>query len=80
MQADDGALEVEAEVDTNRAGQTWRTTVRDGGSVVFRGDRVTKAPSGSFEVERRTADRAGTDVVTLRATRGDRVCAGTVRF
>jgi hypothetical protein len=41
---------------------------------------TTQAPSGSFTVHARPANRAGTDVIRARATRGDRVCSGTVRF
>jgi hypothetical protein len=77
---DDGRLEVEAEVDSNRAGQTWTWRLVHDGSVSAHGSRVTKAPSGSFEVRRLMVNRAGTDTVTLRArnTRTGEVCRGTV--
>jgi hypothetical protein len=59
--ARDGGLEVEFEVDQNRNGVKWRVKIKDNGKRVFRGKRRTKAPSGSFSVERRIADRPGTD-------------------
>ena len=77
---DDGRIEVEFEVDTNRVGQRWKVRLSDNRVVFFRDHRITRAPSGSFEVERRTANRAGTDVVRGRAVRGDNVCAGKVRL
>jgi len=64
---DDGRMEVEAEVDSNRTGQTWRWTLRHDGAVVDTGGSVTRGPSGSFQVERRPADSAGTDSYTFRA-------------
>ena len=64
---DDGRMEVEAEVDSNRTGQTWRWTLRHDGAVVDRGRSVTSGRSGSFDVERRTANAAGTDTFTFRA-------------
>jgi hypothetical protein len=54
---DDAALEVELEVDQNRVGRRWRVNLLRNGTRFFRGIRVTRAPSGSFTVERRT--RAG---------------------
>jgi hypothetical protein len=53
---DDGRMEVEFEVDSNRNGQTWTWTLRSDGAVFASGRRTTQAPSGSFSVERRTAD------------------------
>ena len=63
---DDGRLEVEGEVDSNHAGQTWRWRLVHNGSTSARGARTTKAPSGSFEVHRRMVNAAGTDTVRLR--------------
>ena len=78
---DDGRMEVEAEVDSNRVGQTWRWVLRHEGEVVARGRSTTTAPSGSFEVERRTNNAAGTDSFRFRATRagGSEVCVARVR-
>jgi hypothetical protein len=77
---DDGRLEVELEVDSNRNGQAWNVVLTDNGTAVYRGTHRTVAPSGSFEVERRIADRAGSDVIRATATNsatGQR-CAGSV--
>jgi hypothetical protein len=75
---DDGRIEVEAEVDTNRKNQTWSVQLRDNGVTVFKGKRTTHAPSGSFSLERRIANRAGKDTVTVRATRGRTTCSAKV--
>lgn len=74
----DGGLEVDFEVDTNRVGQTWNVRLLQNEVVVFRGSRVTQAPSGSFSVERRLADLAGTDRIVGRATNPatGEVCVG----
>ena len=77
--SDDGRIEVELEVD-GRTGQTWAWRLTDGGVRVARGTATTAGPSGSFSVDRRIADRAGTDVIALRAVHGNEVCTGTVRL
>jgi hypothetical protein len=80
VKQDDGGLEVEFEVDTNRRGQTWQVRVSDNGTRVFSGQRTTQGRSGSFSVERKTANRAGTDVIRARAKRGDTTCVGVIRY
>ncbi len=77
---DDGRIEVEFEVDSNVNGQTWAVRIRDNGQLVFSGNRTTHAPSGSFEVERHVANRAGSDAFVARATntRSGEVCVGRV--
>jgi hypothetical protein len=75
---DDGRIEVEFEVDTNRAGQTWAVRLTDNNVAFFAGNRVTQAPSGSFELRRTTGNRAGADIVRARAVRGANVCAARV--
>lgn len=75
---DDGRIEWEFEVDTNRNSRVWSVKVTDNGTRVFSGNRTTVGPSGSFSLERRTANRSGADVIRARATRGAAVCAGTV--
>ena len=64
VKEDDGRLEVEFEVDQNVVGDTWKVKFKDGSDVVFKGTARTKAPSGSFSLERKIDDRAGTDDVT----------------
>jgi hypothetical protein len=77
---DDGRLEIEFEVDTNVVGQTWATRITDNWVRVYSANRRTVAPSGSFSVELRSANRSGTDVIRARATRGARTCSGSVRL
>ena len=64
---DDGRLEVEAEIDSNRSGQTWAWTLKHDGSVADQGRSTTTGRSGSFEVERKTANSAGKDSFRFRA-------------
>jgi hypothetical protein len=79
---DDGAIEVEFEVDSNRVGQTWHVTLLKNGNVIFSGNRVTKAPSGSFEVSKRTANPAGADTIKGRARNvsSGQTCVGRLSF
>ena len=79
---DDGRIEVEAEIDSNRNGQTWRWVLRHEGNVAARGRSTTRAPSGSFEVERRTRNAAGTDSFRFRAVnpRSGEICVARVRL
>ncbi len=58
---DNGAIETQFEVDSNRVGQHWNVAINDNGVRVFTGSRTTTAPSGSFEVARRIRNRAGID-------------------
>lgn len=78
---DDGMIEVEFEVDQNRNGVSWTVVLRRNGKQVHKSTRKTKAPSGSFDVERKIADPAGTDTITARATnRAGQVCTARVRI
>lgn len=79
---EDGRIEVEAEVDSNRRNQTWRWRIVHNGSLSARGTATTRPPSGSFEVRRVIVDLAGTDVIRFRARnpRSGEVCRGTVNF
>lgn len=69
---DDARIDVEFEVDQNVNGRRWNVVLRRDGAVVFRGARITRPPSGSFEVNRRIAHPAGADriVATARAAAG----------
>jgi hypothetical protein len=80
VKSDDGRLEVEAEVDSNVTGQTWRWRIAHNGSVSARGRSTTRGPSGSFDVERRMANLAGTDRFRLRASHDGQVCRGRIRW
>lgn len=80
--ADDGRIEVEAEVDSNKVGQSWSWKFKDNGAVFATGTSTTTAPSGSFEVERKTANKAGTDNFVFRAVnpKSGEVCRATVSW
>ena len=64
---DDGRIELEYEVDSNQSGQTWRVRVRDNGVRVIATRATTGGRSGSFEIERKVANRAGSDNFVARA-------------
>jgi hypothetical protein len=73
---DDALIEVEFEVDQNVNGRRWNVVLRRNGATVFRGVRVTRAPSGSFSVNRRIRGSAGADRITaVAATSGGRCAA-----
>ena len=80
VKTDDGRLEVEGEVDSNRTGQRWAWTIRHNGSVSARGTGTTAGASGSFSVERRVVDLAGTDKIVFRAEHAGQVCRGVVNY
>jgi hypothetical protein len=69
VKPDDGRLETEFEVDQNRNGVRWTVKLRRNGKLVVNTRATTRAPSGSFSVERRLANPAGSDRITARATR-----------
>jgi hypothetical protein len=77
---DNGRIELEAEVDSNHVGQVWDWTITHDGSTSARGSSTTHGASGSFTVQRRMSNKAGTDRFVFRAERratGD-VCRGTI--
>jgi hypothetical protein len=77
---DDGRLEVEGEIDSNKSGQVWHWTFKHDGSVSARGTKRTGGRSGSFEVERRMTNLAGKDHFVFRATHRGQVCRGTIAY
>ena len=79
---DDGRLEVEGEVDSNRVGQRWRWRILHDGDVSARGRAVTTARSGSFDVERRIVNAPGVDRIGWRAVNPatGQTCRGGLRF
>ena len=80
--SDNGRIELEGEVDSNKTGQVWAWTMKHNGSVSARGKNTTRGASGSFSVERLMANLAGTDHFVFRAVHrgtGD-VCRGTISF
>jgi hypothetical protein len=77
---DDGRIELEFSVDSNRAGQTWAVRVTDNQRLVFAGEKVTNRLNQRFSVDRRPANLAGTDHFLGRArnVRTGEVCRGHV--
>ncbi|MCW2997320.1 MAG: hypothetical protein JWN65_869 [Solirubrobacterales bacterium] len=67
LKGDDGAIELEFEVDHNRTGTRWRVTLVRERRVVARTTARTHGASGSFSVWRRLSDLSGSDRVTARA-------------
>jgi len=65
---DDGSIEMEYEVDSNRAGQVWAVRITDNGTVVVSRHATTAGRSGSFTVRKTIADRPGPDKIRARAT------------
>jgi hypothetical protein len=78
----DGRIEVEFEVDSNKVGQTWQVRLTKNGTQIFSGSRVTKAPSGSFSVRKVTPNGAGTETIRGRAVNGatGETCVGSATF
>jgi len=78
LSKDNGRIEVEFEVDSNRIGQTWIAKIKRNGNVLASGYRVTKAPSGSFTFRALISDRPGIDTVVGRARnlRSGEICRG----
>lgn len=78
LSPDNGRIEVDFEVDQNVVGKVWNVVIGDNAMVVFRGQRTTLAPSGSFEVRRVITNQAGADNVVARATNPQtgEVCRG----
>jgi hypothetical protein len=79
---EDGRIEVQGEVDSNVAGQTWRWRILHNGSVSARGTATTTAPSGSFEVRRLLVNAAGTDSIGWHARNVNtgQTCRGGLKF
>jgi len=82
VKRDDGRLEAEYEVDQNRTGDRWRVRLKHDGNRYFRGTRVTRGRSGSFDIERKVSNNQGVDRFRARARnlRTDEVCGGRLSF
>ena len=82
LSPENGRIEVEFEVDQNRVGRRWRVTLRRNGVRIFRAIRVTRAPSGSFEVRRVARNGSGRDrfVARARNLRSRESCRGVATF
>jgi|SRR4051794_6577437 len=79
LSPEDGRIEVQFEVDQNKAGDTWRVKLYQNGDQFFSGTRTTQAPSGSFELRKLTNDAAGKDTIRARARNlsTNEVCTAT---
>jgi hypothetical protein len=81
LSEEDGRIEVEFEVDQNRNGVRWSVVLRRPTTVLVRTTRVTRGPSGSFELRRVVGNRAGADRIIARATRASgEVCRAAATF
>lgn len=82
LSLENGRIEAEFEVDQNRSGVRWtvslRRVVAGGTRPLFTGTRVTRPPSGSFELWRVVANSPGRDTIRARATSpSGEVCRAT---
>jgi hypothetical protein len=75
---DDGKIELEYQVDSNRAGQVWAVRITDNGVVVVSRHATTAGASGSFTIQKKIANRARSDKIHARATFKNRTCRGSV--
>ena len=79
---ENGRIEVEGEVDSNRNGQAWNWRIKHNGSLSDRGTKTTRAPSGSFTVRRVLVNVRGEDRIVFRAhnPRSGQTCRGALTF
>ena len=79
---DNGRIEVEAEVDSNKSGQVWAWRLLHNGSLSAKGTATTAGASGSFTVRRTVTNLAGADNLKFRAVRSatGEVCVGRLTF
>jgi hypothetical protein len=85
LSLEDGGIEVEFEVDQNRNGIRWQVTLRrvvaSGARPLFSGARVTRPPSGSFELRRMVGNRAGRDAIRAHGVSpSGEICVATARI
>jgi hypothetical protein len=67
LKADDGAIEVEFEVEHSRTRGMWNVVLVHERRVEWRGRARARAPRGSLSLERRVRDLIGADRVMVRA-------------
>lgn len=82
LSPENGKIEVEYEVDSNHAGQTWHVRITKNGNQIFQGARRTAGASGSFTVRKVTSNPAGSDAFRARATNAatGESCVGAASF
>lgn len=74
----DGKIEMEYQVDSDRADQVWAVQITDNGTVVVSRHATTAGPSGSFTIRKVIANQPGPDKIHAQATFGNHTCRGTV--
>jgi hypothetical protein len=75
----DGRWETEFEVDQNRVGVAWDVSLSRNANVVVATTKTTRAPSGSFALERRLRNAAGRDTISAKATSpSGEVCSAAI--
>ena len=82
LSPENGRIEVEFEVDTNRVGKAWTVKIKRNGNVLASGTRVTRAPSGSFVFRTTVSNRAGADTIVgvARSVSSGQLCRGVAVF
>src|SRR4051794_23776722 len=61
LSPEDGRIEVEYEVDSNKVGQHWRVKLYENGNRIFRGTKTTQGASGSVTLRTPADNKARTD-------------------
>ena len=79
LSPDNGKIELEFEVDSNKSGQNWRVKLFHDGNRFFTGTRTTGGASGSFTVRKVVANHNGTDLFKAKAVNqaSGETCVGT---
>jgi hypothetical protein len=79
LEREHGVIEIDADVDTPRAGQTWVVRLKHNGTLFTKVTRVTDR-EGEFEVDRRRTNQPGEDRIKLRAVNRatGEVCVGVL--
>lgn len=79
---ENNGLDGEWEVDSNVVGQTWTFKIKQNGAVIKQGTAVTRAPSGSFEINLASPNQAGADkfVATASNAQTGETCKGKLTF
>ena len=81
LSEEDGRIEVEFEVDQNRNGVRWTVAIFQNGSRIAKAARVTRGPSGSFELRRLAPNTPGSDRFRATARRASgEVCTAGATF
>ena len=78
LSPENGKIEVEYEVDSNKVGQRWRVKLFENGNRIFRGTKTTQGASGSFTVRTLGNNTAGSDSFRAHARNlaGGETCGG----